>query len=261
MVLLCPISACVDRSVTFRYIPLHSAEPHEFWSCCCCCLRGIARRRPETCLQYSFFSHARLRAWRVGMLRRKAANDHQRLVHEVSVLRATVEAQKQSIATLTERVLVLELSSNKRCHTKSDDNHGVSVSFPPSAAALLVQRQSSVATAKQYGGGGDPCARCGTVVYAAERIVARGNIMHRECFRCADTHCDAKLINSPNWEVLNGSFYCGPHFEQRVKRGVPVERELSASELEAEIQRKLIAAEAAFEKDRQRSPSDAVDDG
>ena len=197
-----------------------------------------------------------------GMLRKSAIATENRLVHEVAVLRATVEAQKQSIAALTERVLVLEQSSSQQSSNQHrHDIHGVSVNLPPSAAPPeLVQRQSS-ATARQYGGGGEPCARCGATVYAAERIVARGNIMHRECFRCADSHCDAKLINSPNWEVLNGSFYCGPHFEQRVKRGVSVEREPSASDVQAEIQRKLIAAEAAFsaEKDRQRSLSGARD--
>ena len=77
--------------------------------------------------------------------------------------------------------------------------------------------------------------------------------MHRDCFRCA--HCDGKLVNSPNWEVLNGSFYCGPHFQQRVVRGVAVEKELSAAELEAIIERKLRDAEAAFELEEMRISS------
>lgn len=102
------------------------------------------------------------------------------------------------------------------------------------------------AASPQYGGGGDKCAKCGRTVYAAERIAAKGVVLHRDCFRCAQarrdrgvhsisarlaydgghfgevglrrrppvSQCDAKLVSSPNWERLGDEFYCHAHFMQ-----------------------------------------------
>ena len=113
-------------------------------------------------------------------------------------------------------------------------------------------RASSTAISpRQYGGGGEPCSKCQKTVYAAERILAQGHVLHRACFMCA--HCDAKLLNSPNWEVLKGDFLCQAHFQQRVRtdggrmKNELHEKELPLAELQAMIDRKLREAETEYE--------------
>ena len=148
----------------------------------------------------------------VASVRRIATGDT-----ELARLRDTVEKQQHAIASLTERVAALE---DARCVT------GVAApSVAPSQQRPTASRSDSHppptrSSAPSFGGGGEPCARCGKTVYAAERVVARGNVLHRDCFRCA--RCDARLVNSPSWEVHGGTFYCGPHFFQIVQvRGRP----------------------------------------
>ena len=159
------------------------------------------------------------------------------LRQEVSALRAAVMAQNAVISSLSERLAVLESHASPPA-AKQEPQHDAkpAAKQEPGATRFTIP-----------GGGGERCDRCGQVVYAAERIVARGAVLHQNCFRCAA--CDGRLANSPNWEVLQGNFYCGPHFHQRVQRGVTVEREPSAAELQAVIERKLVAAEAAFERE------------
>lgn len=166
------------------------------------------------------------------------------LRQQIAALTRQVDAQNQLIAELTCRMDHFE------CQNTQKES---SVALPSTTKAPAITGRTLSAAPRQtssYGGGGQPCARCGQIVYAAEQITARGNIMHRDCFRCA--HCDGKLVNSPNWEVLNGSFYCGPHFQQRIIRGVAAEKELSAAELQAIIEKKLHDAEAAFELEEMR---------
>ena len=184
------------------------------------------------------------------MLRRAGNAD---LEAQVAALKASHDAQKCLIETLVTRVEKLESRLKSAC----DDQHAQvlnsSVLNSSVCTTAGVLQPSRPASAVSLGGGGQPCARCGRVVYAAEQIVARGNIMHRECFRCA--HCDGKLINSPTWEVLNGSFYCGPHFQQRVARGVAIEREPNANQLQLMIERKLRDAQEALQRDEERMVS------
>lgn len=119
---------------------------------------------------------------------------------------------------------------------------------PEPSPSVVTMKQAS---APRFGGGGEPCSRCGKTVYAAERIIAQGHVLHRDCFRCA--HCDMKLQNSPNWDVLKGDFYCQPHFLQRVRtdggraKNELQEKELSSAELRAMIAEKLRAAEQEFQ--------------
>ncbi|KAL3927104.1 MAG: hypothetical protein SGPRY_002979 [Prymnesium sp.] len=104
---------------------------------------------------------------------------------------------------------------------------------------------------KRYGGGGHPCTKCGKTVYAAESFFAKGHAFHRDCFRCA--HCDTKLQNSPNWEMLKGDFYCQAHFMQRVRtdggksKNELSEKEISTSEVRDIIDKKVQAAELEYE--------------
>ncbi|KAL1519921.1 hypothetical protein AB1Y20_023409 [Prymnesium parvum] len=122
-------------------------------------------------------------------------------------------------------------------------------SEPPESPRGDSSRLSS--SSKRYGGGGDKCFKCGKTVYAAESFLAQGHVLHRECFRCA--HCDAKLLNSPNWEMLKGDFFCQAHFLQRVRtdggraKNELQEKEIPFSELQAMILQKLHEAEQQYE--------------
>ena len=121
------------------------------------------------------------------------------------------------------------------------------------AVQPVIRSASASTVLPRYGGGGETCAKCETIVYAAERIQAQGTVLHRDCFRCAI--CDAKLVNSPNWEVLGTAFYCGPHFNQIVRKEGVRNDQLSAKELQVLIDRKLRQAEDAFELDASRQRS------
>ena len=185
------------------------------------------------------------------MLRRaKATDEVVQLQQELAELKVTVTSQQLIISALSDRVAALESGcaapaarrGSSHARESVDDGTRSLQACAPSSTLLWEKCR------QQYGGGGDPCAICGRTVYAAERVVARGEVLHRECFRCAE--CDTRLVNSPNWEALDHRFFCGPHFYQRVQRGVHVERELSSGQVHEMILRKLDAAESALEHDR-----------
>lgn len=184
----------------------------------------------------------------------------------VEHLRSELSEQRQLVAALTARVAALEaqrvaapssaapsrarVGRQQSSAPAEEDGDLSQSSVTILSTAGAVSRISSL---ESLGGGGEPCARCGKTVYVAERILARGNVMHRDCFRCA--RCDARLVNSPNWEVHAGTFYCGPHFQQIVSSGASLQKEHTASELQDIILAKVAAAESALEHERSKGHS------
>ena len=87
-------------------------------------------------------------------------------------------------------------------------------------------------------------------------------MLHRACFTCA--HCDAKLLNSPNWEVLKGDFFCQAHFLQRVRtyggrsKNELADKEMPLRELQAVIEQKLHAAEREYDSGLARARLSSV---
>ena len=168
-----------------------------------------------------------------------------RLIDEVDVLKALRNEDSKLIEELVRRVEKLEGKAGSDQGLGSLGTSNVDSAGGDESAKLPAPPHVPLKR-REYGGGGEPCAKCGKTVYAAEKILAQGVILHRACFRCA--HCDAKLVNSPNWEMLGTAFYCGPHFFQMQKtEGVRREDMMSTRELQAIIDRKISAAEVAFE--------------
>ena len=177
--------------------------------------------------------------------------------HTPAELHATIAELRGELANqrmLTNRVLILvEALTNRVAALEAKEQPAVAPSpqRPPTAAANAADaapaRRSQPTTRHEtLGGGGEPCARCGKTVYVAERILARGTVLHRDCFRCA--RCDGRLINSPNWEIHQGTFYCGPHFQQIVNSGAKIDKEPTADELQEIIRKKILAAECELER-------------
>lgn len=63
----------------------------------------------------------------------------------------------------------------------------------------------------RFGGGGETCAFCHRLVYAAERAAAQGKVYHRNCIRCCE--CGGRLGSSFCVDA-EGRLYCEPHFKQ-----------------------------------------------
>eukprot|EP01105_Mastigella_eilhardi_P000488 TRINITY_DN1057_c0_g4_i2.p1 TRINITY_DN1057_c0_g4~~TRINITY_DN1057_c0_g4_i2.p1 ORF type:complete len:265 (-),score=98.88 TRINITY_DN1057_c0_g4_i2:404-1198(-) len=59
------------------------------------------------------------------------------------------------------------------------------------------------------------CAACGKTVYLGERAAGKGNdVFHKVCFRCS--RCNS-LLRPGNFSVINGVYYCIPHYTQLFK--------------------------------------------
>jgi len=70
---------------------------------------------------------------------------------------------------------------------------------PASAAA------ASSSVASKFGGGGNPCNKCGLTVYAGETVQYEGKVYHPKCVTCADCskECHVNEINQ-----FEGKLYC-----------------------------------------------------
>ena len=119
-------------------------------------------------------------------------------------MKATVDSQGRLIAALTGRIAALEARGASSLDTTCKLGAAMpSVATEATDASMSPPKAANGRMTKAWGGGGEPCAICGKTVYAAEKILARGTLMHRDCFRCA--RCDTRLVNSPNWEIHSGT--------------------------------------------------------
>ncbi|KAA0715142.1 Protein-methionine sulfoxide oxidase mical3a [Triplophysa tibetana] len=64
-------------------------------------------------------------------------------------------------------------------------------------------------------GGSDVCFFCRKRVYVMERLSAEGKFFHRSCFKC--DYCGTTLrLSSYAFDVVDGKFYCKPHYCYRL---------------------------------------------
>ena len=67
----------------------------------------------------------------------------------------------------------------------------------------------------RFGGSLEKCVACSKTVYAMEKKVIDGKILHGSCFKCAETTC-ARQLNPSNFAVdTAGTFLCKQHHKQR----------------------------------------------
>ena len=95
-------------------------------------------------------------------------------------------------------------------HRKSEEEARNSRASAAEAAAPRVAKPSAFG-----GGGGEKCDVCSKTVYAAEKTAVGTLVFHKECFRCAESTCNKKLISDYN--MAGGRPFCWPHFSKLPK--------------------------------------------
>lgn len=107
------------------------------------------------------------------------------------------------------------LSAPSSSPSTSSSSSGSSVSYSSNQTfsntgsraepAKLFGSSASNAGKAQFGSG-DKCGKCGTSVYAAEKVTAAGRSFHESCFKC--NGCNTRL-NSLELNDKDGVLFCG----------------------------------------------------
>ncbi|KAK1359026.1 Transcription factor lim1 [Heracleum sosnowskyi] len=71
-------------------------------------------------------------------------------------------------------------------------------------------------------GGTQLCLACNKTVYPVDRVAPDNKqVYHRACFRC--THCN-NTLKIANFNSIDGTLYCKPHFDQLYKQTGSLEK-------------------------------------
>ncbi|KAI0979471.1 hypothetical protein GJ496_007882 [Pomphorhynchus laevis] len=85
----------------------------------------------------------------------------------------------------------------------------------------------------KFGGAIEKCSRCGTTVYAAERIGACSSQWHKKCFRCKT--CNTTLTLG-TYKDQDGEIYCKGCFADKL---LPHDRNRKQAEEEMKASKQL----------------------